>query len=394
MREVNLVAQDSTSWGKDLPGRPRLAELVRALDDVPGIDWIRLLYLYPSAVDDELIEAIGRRASACSPTWTCRSSTRATECCGRCGGAPRRRASAPRRAAARRDPGPHAPHHLHRRLSGRDRGRLRGALRLRARDALRSRGRVPLLGRGGDRGRRARRQGAARRRARPLPRAWRASSARSWPRRCARRSGSRATSSSTRCSGRGRALGRFASQAPEIDGVTLPDGEGRARARRPAARAGHAACAEASTSRPNPPARSGRALARGAGSDLAPASDEGEPRHPEAHQHERRRLGDQRGPGEQRRRDAGSRCRGRGRYRPRRPRRPERHSRPCPRRRRGRSRQAGRCLRLGPRSASRTLLPRGERSPPRHPANPAASVALPAPANLPLPADSSPGPVP
>jgi ribosomal protein S12 methylthiotransferase len=58
VREVNLVAQDSTSWGKDLPGRPRLADLVRALDQVDGLDWIRLLYLYPSAVDDALIEAI------------------------------------------------------------------------------------------------------------------------------------------------------------------------------------------------------------------------------------------------------------------------------------------------------------------------------------------------
>ena len=58
VREVNLVAQDSTSWGKDLPGRPRLAELVQALDQVDGLDWIRLLYLYPSAVDDALIEAI------------------------------------------------------------------------------------------------------------------------------------------------------------------------------------------------------------------------------------------------------------------------------------------------------------------------------------------------
>jgi ribosomal protein S12 methylthiotransferase len=58
VREVNLVAQDSTSWGKDQPGRPRLAELVRGLDAVPGLDWIRLLYLYPSAVDDALIEAL------------------------------------------------------------------------------------------------------------------------------------------------------------------------------------------------------------------------------------------------------------------------------------------------------------------------------------------------
>jgi len=60
VRELNLVAQDSTSWGKDLPGRPRLADLVRALDEVEGLDWIRLLYLYPSALDDALMEAIAR----------------------------------------------------------------------------------------------------------------------------------------------------------------------------------------------------------------------------------------------------------------------------------------------------------------------------------------------
>jgi ribosomal protein S12 methylthiotransferase len=59
VREVNLVAQDSTSWGKDQPGRPKLAELVRALDAVEGLDWIRFLYLYPSAVDDALIESFG-----------------------------------------------------------------------------------------------------------------------------------------------------------------------------------------------------------------------------------------------------------------------------------------------------------------------------------------------
>jgi len=63
VREVNLVAQDSTSWGKDLParsghGRPRLHDLVRELDAVEGLDWIRLLYVYPSAVTDELIDAL------------------------------------------------------------------------------------------------------------------------------------------------------------------------------------------------------------------------------------------------------------------------------------------------------------------------------------------------
>jgi len=64
VREVNLVAQDSTSWGKDLAplgagrGRPRLEDMVRALDGVDGLDWVRLLYLYPSAVTDGLIDAI------------------------------------------------------------------------------------------------------------------------------------------------------------------------------------------------------------------------------------------------------------------------------------------------------------------------------------------------
>ena len=57
-RELNLVAQDSTAWGWDLPRRPGLAELLRALDEVEGVDWIRLLYVYPSAVGDELIRTI------------------------------------------------------------------------------------------------------------------------------------------------------------------------------------------------------------------------------------------------------------------------------------------------------------------------------------------------
>lgn len=62
VRELNLVAQDSTSWGKDRveagAGRPDLAALLQALDAVDGLDWIRQLYLYPSAVTDEFIEAM------------------------------------------------------------------------------------------------------------------------------------------------------------------------------------------------------------------------------------------------------------------------------------------------------------------------------------------------
>jgi ribosomal protein S12 methylthiotransferase len=58
VREINLVAQDSTSFGKDLPGRPGLAELLRALDGVDGLDWIRALYVYPTAVTDGLVEVL------------------------------------------------------------------------------------------------------------------------------------------------------------------------------------------------------------------------------------------------------------------------------------------------------------------------------------------------
>ncbi len=60
VHEINLVAQDSTSWGKDLDGRPDLAGLLQQLDRAEkGPEWLRVLYLYPSAVTDALIEVLG-----------------------------------------------------------------------------------------------------------------------------------------------------------------------------------------------------------------------------------------------------------------------------------------------------------------------------------------------
>src|SRR5436190_2009529 len=59
VRELNLVAQDMTYYGVDLYGRPRLAELLRALDEVEGIDWIRILYNYPNYFTDELYGVLG-----------------------------------------------------------------------------------------------------------------------------------------------------------------------------------------------------------------------------------------------------------------------------------------------------------------------------------------------
>jgi ribosomal protein S12 methylthiotransferase len=63
VKELNLVAQDATSYGKDLPGRPRLSDLLGALDEVEGLAWIRQLYVYPTAVTDDLIDRLagGRR---------------------------------------------------------------------------------------------------------------------------------------------------------------------------------------------------------------------------------------------------------------------------------------------------------------------------------------------
>src|SRR5438105_10309761 len=58
VRELILVAQDTTYYGLDLYGRVRFAELLRALDKIDGIEWIRVLYLYPIFFTDELIEVL------------------------------------------------------------------------------------------------------------------------------------------------------------------------------------------------------------------------------------------------------------------------------------------------------------------------------------------------
>src|SRR5262245_17590442 len=60
VRELIIVAQDTTYYGLDLYGEPRLNELLRRLEDVPGIDWIRLMYFYPMYINDELIDTIAQ----------------------------------------------------------------------------------------------------------------------------------------------------------------------------------------------------------------------------------------------------------------------------------------------------------------------------------------------
>ncbi len=58
VRELVVVAQDTTYYGLDRYGKPRLNDLLQQLDQVESIDWIRLMYFYPMYVDDTLIDTI------------------------------------------------------------------------------------------------------------------------------------------------------------------------------------------------------------------------------------------------------------------------------------------------------------------------------------------------
>jgi ribosomal protein S12 methylthiotransferase len=58
VKELVIVAQDTTYYGMDLYGEPRLVELLAELERVEGIEWIRLMYLYPIHFTDRLIDAI------------------------------------------------------------------------------------------------------------------------------------------------------------------------------------------------------------------------------------------------------------------------------------------------------------------------------------------------
>ena len=65
VRELNLISQDSTRYGKDLGGRTTLPNLLRALGRIGGQFWIRVLYGHPEHVTDALLEALGSLPQAC-----------------------------------------------------------------------------------------------------------------------------------------------------------------------------------------------------------------------------------------------------------------------------------------------------------------------------------------
>ena len=65
VKELNLIAQDITAYGKDLPDTPTLEELIGELAKMEGLKWIRLLYAYPDGVTDSLIALIKNEPKVC-----------------------------------------------------------------------------------------------------------------------------------------------------------------------------------------------------------------------------------------------------------------------------------------------------------------------------------------
>ncbi len=142
-----VIAQDTTYYGIDLYGRRMLAELLRRLCRIDGIEWIRLHYAYPTEFPDDVIDvmATSRKSantstfpSNTSPMRSCVMNRRHTkaDAIGSSTGCVRR-------------PRPRTAHDAARGLSGRDGGRFRGAVAIRRRRAFRPAGRLRLFRGGG-----------------------------------------------------------------------------------------------------------------------------------------------------------------------------------------------------------------------------------------------------
>ncbi|MBE3583065.1 MAG: 30S ribosomal protein S12 methylthiotransferase RimO [Limnochordaceae bacterium] len=65
VKELLVVAQDTTAYGQDLYGEPRLAELLRQLSQIDGLVWIRLFYTYPTHLTDEVLDVIADSPHLC-----------------------------------------------------------------------------------------------------------------------------------------------------------------------------------------------------------------------------------------------------------------------------------------------------------------------------------------
>ena len=65
VKELIVIAQDTTKYGVDLYGKSRLAELLQKISEIDGIKWIRFLYSYPEGITDELIDTVKNNEKIC-----------------------------------------------------------------------------------------------------------------------------------------------------------------------------------------------------------------------------------------------------------------------------------------------------------------------------------------
>ena len=66
IKELIIVAQETTLYGTDIYGKKALPDLLRKICEIDGIEWIRLLYCYPEEITSELIETIRREPKICN----------------------------------------------------------------------------------------------------------------------------------------------------------------------------------------------------------------------------------------------------------------------------------------------------------------------------------------
>jgi ribosomal protein S12 methylthiotransferase len=66
VREINMIAQDSTFYGLDIYGKRKLAELTEQIADVDGIEWVRIHYAYPAGFPEDVLDLMARHPNVCN----------------------------------------------------------------------------------------------------------------------------------------------------------------------------------------------------------------------------------------------------------------------------------------------------------------------------------------
>ena len=66
IKEIILIAQDTTKYGIDIYGKPMLSELLNKICNIECFEWIRFLYAYPESINDELIETVRKNKKICN----------------------------------------------------------------------------------------------------------------------------------------------------------------------------------------------------------------------------------------------------------------------------------------------------------------------------------------